>query len=96
MEHDAFTSALARDGFQEVTTVTREPNGSMPVHTHPFEARALILEGVLYLAIGGEERAYRAGDTFQLQANEAHAERYGPDGVRFLIGRKPAPGHQAG
>jgi hypothetical protein len=28
------------------------------------------------------------GDVFHLPANVRHAERYGPNGVQYLVGRK--------
>jgi quercetin dioxygenase-like cupin family protein len=35
-----------------------------------------------------EVRAYRVGDVFNLPANKPHAERFGPNGVTYLVGRK--------
>lgn len=87
MERQAFTDTLAKEGFAELVTVTREA-GAMDEHAHPFEAKALILAGEIHIRIGDEERLYRAGDVFHLPANVPHAERYGPDGVEYLVGRK--------
>ncbi|MDR3396213.1 MAG: cupin domain-containing protein [Pandoraea sp.] len=87
MQRDAFEQALAREGFTELVTVTREA-GDLDVHAHPFEAKALILFGEIAIRVDGSERVYREGDVFHLPANVAHAERYGPAGVQYLVGRK--------
>jgi quercetin dioxygenase-like cupin family protein len=88
MERDEFIDAVKSEGFAEVVTVVREPGGTLDVHTHPFEAKALILHGELHLRVGDVERTYRTGDVFHLQANVSHSERYGPHGVQYLVGRK--------
>lgn len=88
MHRDEFLALLSSEGFNEVVTVAREPDGSLDVHAHPFEAKALILEGDLTIRVGDDARTYRAGDVFHLAANIEHAEQYGPQGVSFLVGRK--------
>jgi len=88
MEREQFINMLNREGFQEIVTVEREANGALEVHTHPFEAKALILQGELRLHRNGNKQVCGVGDIFHLQANEAHSERYGPGGVRYLVGRK--------
>ncbi|CAG2157360.1 cupin domain-containing protein [Cupriavidus numazuensis] len=87
MQREAFVDALSREGFEEFVTVTREA-GAMDEHSHPFEAKALILAGEIHIRIGDDERLYKAGDVFHLPANLPHAERYGPDGVEYLVGRR--------
>lgn len=42
------------------------------MYSHPFESRALI----------------PAGEIFHLPHGILHKERYGPAGVRYLVGRK--------
>ncbi|CAE6824701.1 hypothetical protein R69927_05573 [Paraburkholderia domus] len=88
MNREAFTESLTKDGFPEAVVVTREANTEMDVHAHPFEAKALILEGEMHIRIGDSEQAYKVGDVFHLPANKPHSERYGPDGVTYLVGRK--------
>lgn len=88
MDEDAFIAALAKEGFSELVTVEREANGGLDVHTHPFEAKALILDGEISIVTDGAESVYRSGAIFHLKAGEPHSERYGPDGVRYLVGRR--------
>ena len=88
MDRAAFTEMLLKEGFPDAVLVTREANITMDVHTHPFEAKALIVDGELHIRVDDDERLYRVGDVFHLPANKAHAERYGPNGVSYLVGRK--------
>lgn len=88
MNETEFITALQHEGFGEIVTVERDPNGFLGTHTHPFEARALILAGEIRLNIDGVEQVFRAGDVFHLATNQAHSESYGPEGVRYLAGRK--------
>lgn len=87
MTETEFRTLLASEGFDAVVLVEREP-GSLDTHTHPFEARALILDGEITLVSKHGEQHFRPGDTFHLAANEPHTESYGPQGVRYLAGRK--------
>jgi quercetin dioxygenase-like cupin family protein len=88
MERDDFIEMLAREGFQTTVLVEREAGASLDDHTHAFEAKALILEGELTLRIDDKDMRYQPGDVFHLRANEMHSERYGPEGVCYLVGRK--------
>lgn len=87
MDRNAFVSALTAEGFAEFVLVTREP-GELDEHTHPFEAKALILAGEIQIGTGGAERVYGPGDIFHLGANAPHTERYGPQGVQYLVARR--------
>ncbi|RFU48521.1 cupin domain-containing protein [Paraburkholderia sp. DHOC27] len=88
MDREAFVAQLEQEGFAEVVTVDREPSGALDTHEHPFEAKALIVDGEMHIRVGDEERFYQVGDVFYLAAHLAHSERYGPNGVRYLVGRK--------
>ena len=50
--------------------------------------RALVLDGEITLTVSGDARTYRSGDVFTMAAGCAHAESVGPDGVRYLVGRR--------
>lgn len=88
MTEEQFRQWLASEGIDTVVAVEREPNGRLDTHTHPFEARALVTEGEITIEAEGGTRRYGPGDIFQLGANIPHAEHYGPQGVRYLAGRK--------
>lgn len=83
-----FSAQLRKEGFTILTEVDREPNGGIGLHGHPFQAKALILQGELSLVVDGTETHYRAGDVFELSYEQQHTERYGPEGVKYLAGRK--------
>ncbi len=87
MTETEFRNLLTSEGFDEVVLVEREP-GSLDTHSHPFEARALILAGDISIVSEQGEQHFGAGDTFHLAANVPHTESYGPRGVKYLAGRK--------
>lgn len=88
MTEQEFRDQLAAEGFTTVVTVEREPDGSLDTHSHPFEARALILDGDITIVAEGVTQRCGPGDVFGLAANVPHTETYGPRGVRYLAGRK--------
>lgn len=88
MEREQFLKILGEEGFPEPVTVEREPNGSVDLHAHPFEAKALVLRGEIRIRVGEKEQTFRSGDVFHLRANEPHWESYGTEGVTYLAGRK--------
>lgn len=88
MDSEQFLEMVQSEGFSEVVRVVREPGALLESHTHPFEAKALILVGEIRITTATDDRTYRAGDIFHLQAQEPHAEFYGPQGVQYLVGRK--------
>ena len=88
MSRNDFVQELDAQGFPEPVTVDKVPNGGIGPHRHEFEAKALILEGEITLEVDGQKRLYRPGEVFHLMLNQLHAEQYGPQGVRYLAGRK--------
>lgn len=86
-EHD-FRTLLAEQGFEPPLLVERAAATQLDNHVHPFEALALILSGDITISTEQGETTYHAGETFHLQPNELHREAFGPEGVRYLAGRK--------
>jgi quercetin dioxygenase-like cupin family protein len=88
MDQTAFETELRAEGYAEIVDRRMEPGALNPEHSHEFDARLLILEGAMTIASEGAERTYRAGDTFAMTAGCLHAEQCGPEGVRYLAGRR--------
>ena len=88
MNAEQFLQFLQLDGFPEPVEVRQVPNGQIGVHEHPFEVRALVVEGDITIVIDDLGRNYRSGDVFQLGWMQQHAESYGPQGVKYLASRK--------
>lgn len=86
-EHE-FRTLLAEQGFDAPVLVEREAATQLDNHVHPFEALALILSGDITISTEASDTTYHPGETFHLQANELHREAFGPQGVRYLAGRK--------
>jgi len=88
MQEEQFINALKAQGFEAPVLVERDAFGELDSHAHPFEAKALILEGEIRIRTAEGERTYLAGEIFHLQPDEPHSESFGPQGVRYLSGRK--------
>ena len=67
-----FRDQALAEGAVEVLERRWEPLQVVPLHTHPFEARALVTEGEMWLTVDGQTRHLRAGDRFELAPNVPH------------------------
>jgi quercetin dioxygenase-like cupin family protein len=91
MDPTQFETALRQDGFTEVATKSQPPGHTAPEHAHPFDVRALVLEGEITLTVDGQGTAYRAGDVFVMEGGCRHSEAIGAEGARILSGRRHRP-----
>jgi quercetin dioxygenase-like cupin family protein len=82
-----FEFALRREGFT-VERKIQPPHRRVPEHAHPFDVRALVLNGEITLTVEGIDYTYRVGDIFVMPAGHGHAECVGPEGVEYLVGRR--------
>nr|NDG07544.1 AraC family transcriptional regulator [Oxalobacteraceae bacterium] len=46
---EQFRSVMLAAGYDEVTERSWEPNTTLDVHTHPFDANAIVVSGYLWL-----------------------------------------------
>jgi quercetin dioxygenase-like cupin family protein len=88
MSPSEFCTLIATEGFDPPLEVVREPHGFLDRHSHPFEAKALILQGEIEIGLGADSSVYRPGEIFHLALAQEHWERYGNEGVVYLSARK--------
>ncbi|MFO1160587.1 MAG: hypothetical protein U1E60_17240 [Reyranellaceae bacterium] len=87
MNRQTFEAELQRDGYDMFTNTTTGAKVN-PEHSHPFDVRAMVVEGALTLTSEGQSRTYRAGEIFTMTRGCLHSESYGPEGAVTLVGRK--------
>jgi uncharacterized cupin superfamily protein len=88
MDRATWEAGLRADGYAGPLDRRMDPGQTAPEHSHPFDARLLILEGEFILTCQGETRRYGPGDCFELDANIPHAEAVGRAGATYLVGRR--------
>ena len=88
MDVAAFREDLARDGFGPDEQKSWEPGTHNDTHAHGFDLRALVLDGEITVVEGAGSETFRAGQVFTMGDGCEHEERVGPQGVRFLVGRR--------
>ena len=88
MNSEQFLQLLLREGFPEPVEVQQAPNGRLSIHEHPFEVKALVVEGDITIVIDGLSKIYKAGEIFHLELKQPHAESHGSEGVKYLASRK--------
>jgi quercetin dioxygenase-like cupin family protein len=89
MDRDAFEARLRTERYPEIRETELAPNCRNTEHSHPFDVLALVLQGEITLTVAGAARTYRSGDEFSMPAGCSHVEDVGPEGVRYLVGRRP-------
>ncbi len=87
---DRYAAAARADGFDEVLERTWAPGTVLDTHTHDFGVRALVVRGEMWLTIGERTQHLHPGDTFALDAEVPHAERYGAQGATYWVARRRA------
>lgn len=90
MNPETFRTQLLHDGYDDIALREVAANTFNARHSHDFDVRALMLDGELTLAWNDDERTFRSGEVFVMDAGCPHIERFGPDGARYLVGRRHA------
>ena len=88
MDRTTFENGLREQGYGEVVDRRMQPGQVNGTHAHEFDARLLVLEGALTIASEGGERTYLAGEVFEMPVGRRHSEIAGPDGARYIAGRR--------
>lgn len=88
MTFEDFESRAHARGFDEVKERVWAGGAEASTHTHAFSVEALVVAGEMWLTVGHDTRHLRAGDTFTLERDVPHAERYGTDGATYWAARR--------
>ena len=85
---EEFSAAQRAKGFDEIVERKWQPKVVLESHTHPFSVEALVVQGEMWLTVGDDVRHLVPGDTFALDREQPHAERYGPEGATYWAARR--------
>jgi quercetin dioxygenase-like cupin family protein len=85
---ETFTAEAKTEGFDEVIERHWSPSTVLASHTHPFSLKAVVVQGEMWLTVGDTVRHLRLGDTFSLDRDVPHAERYGEQGATYWVARR--------
>jgi hypothetical protein len=75
-------------GYDEALERRWPPDASTPLHSHDFDADAVVAQGEMWLNVDGGTRHLLPSDSFTLARGTPHAERYGPDGAVLWVARR--------
>jgi len=85
---DTFKASARSQGFDEIVERQWKPDTEVGTHTHSFAVKALVVQGEMWLSVGERTLHLLPGDTFQLDREVPHAERYGPEGATYWAARR--------
>jgi len=75
-------------GYETIEKRYLQPNMDTGIHSHPFTACMIILEGEISLANSHEKKLLKKGDFISVESNVSHHEKVGKKGVTVLYGKK--------
>jgi quercetin dioxygenase-like cupin family protein len=84
---ESFKSAALAEGFDEVLERVWAPGTVLDDHSHPFAVKALVVQGEMWLTVGGETQHLVPGELFELDHSAPHTERYGAEGATYWVAR---------
>lgn len=83
-----FSASTLAQGFDEVAERRWQPDTVLETHRHDFAVKALVVQGEMWLSVGEQTQHLLPGDTFRLERDVAHAERYGKEGATYWVARR--------
>ena len=89
-DFQAFEADALKQGFDQVLERRWAPNAELETHRHPITAKALVVQGEMWLTCGDATRHLHPGDTFELEPDVPHDERYGAEGATYWVARRNA------
>ena len=87
---DAFKADALAAGFDEALERHWPADTVLDLHSHTFDAEAVVTQGEMWLTCGDKTQYLTPGSTFKLAPNVPHSERYGPQGATYWVARRNA------
>jgi quercetin dioxygenase-like cupin family protein len=88
MDRQVFETELKRDGYDEIVTGTTQGPRHNAEHSHPYDVKAMVIDGAITLAWEDNTQTFRSGEVFTMARGCPHTETFGPEGAVTLVGRK--------
>lgn len=88
MDRQVFETELKREGYDEILTGTTQGPKHNGEHSHPYDVKAMVIDGAITLAWEGRTQTFRNGEIFTMARGCPHTETFGPEGAVTLVGRK--------
>lgn len=88
MTFDEFTQEALDLGYPETLVRNWPPLTVLATHSHPFDARALVTAGEMWLTVAGQTQHLLPGQRFEVLRDVPHDERYGPQGASYWVARR--------
>jgi quercetin dioxygenase-like cupin family protein len=88
MDRRVFETELQSEGYDEIVTGTTKGPKHNAEHSHPYDVKAMVIDGAITLAWEGKTQTFRPGEIFTMARDCPHTETFGPEGAVTLAGRK--------
>jgi quercetin dioxygenase-like cupin family protein len=85
---EEFKKASAEKGYDNLIIREWEANSVSELHTHEFAVHAVIAQGEMWMTKDGKTEHLQVGDTFTMEPETPHAEKYGKDGTIYWAARR--------
>ena len=85
---EEFSENTKNLGYDGVSIREWEANSISETHVHEFAVHAVIAQGEMWLTRGDDTQHLQVGDTFTMDPNTPHSEKYGSTGTIYWAARK--------
>jgi quercetin dioxygenase-like cupin family protein len=88
MQQAEFEAELKAKGFVEIESRSIDPRPVNHGHTHDYDIRGLVIDGIFIVDQGDKPVTYRPGEIFDVPKGRSHTEEIGAPGAKIVVGRK--------
>ena len=86
-----FETQARQEGFDNVLERRWQAGLELDRHEHPFAAKAMVVQGEMWLTVDDRTQHLLPGDRFELEHGTPHSERYGSEGATYWVARRNRP-----